>query len=216
MPALEVILEGILADLKDFSELRDKAIKSVRGIVSNSRRAINKILSNNLKEAHKIINELQNMSKELVEDLRSNPRLYNAGFLRDGLKEFVEAYLLYIYMSNTIDGEMSFPTPRELSVPEDTYIMGVFDFLGELKRVIINALRKKNFERAWRTLDFIKNILAILETETFVDAVVQGYKSRVDSLKKMVLSTEELLIKLENEEKLMEVAKFLTDNKIRK
>lgn len=202
MPLLEDILTGIFKNLNRFVEKREEVIKNIRDIITISRKAINLIHSNNIKEAENLINHLQEKCMFLLKTTKNEPRLLFSGFVRDGLKEFVEAYLLLTFKRSESLNAKDFPSPETLGVTEETFILGLFDFLGELKRVIIGFLREKNYVKAWETLDFAKKILSHLETAIYADSVVPGYKSRVDGLKRMIVSTEEFILKIENEDKL--------------
>ena len=203
MPSLEDTIEFIFKNLNNFTEKRESVIKETRDIITISRKAINLIHAENAEEAEKLINKLKKRVSTLLDKIRNESRLFHSGFVRDSLKEFVEAFLLFLFKKS--ESKKDFPTPQDLGVTEETYILGLFDFLGELKRVIIENLRAKNYSKAWETLDFAKKILSMLEMAIFADSIIPGYKSKVDGLKRMIVSTEELILKIENEDKLADL-----------
>jgi len=215
MPLLEHILSNIFKSLNRFVEKREAVIKTTRDIIMISRKAINLIHSNNISDAEHLINQLRDKCAFLLKNVKDEPRLLHSGFVRDSLKEYVEAQLLLSFKKNESINEKNFPTHESLGVTEETFILGLFDFLGELKRVIIGYLRKRYYKKAWETLDFAKKILFQLETTIYADSIIPGYKSRVDGLKRMVVATEELILKIENEDKLSHLISIISEREMK-
>lgn len=107
-----------------------------------------------LGEAGELVGELGGM-------LEGHPDLYFAGYVRNAHQEYVEALLFYNYVSG-----MEFPWPRDVGVPEAQYLLGLGDFIGELRKYFLEILVKGDLERAEEVYRSIKDLydeLSILD-----------------------------------------------------
>ena len=205
MKPIDLILDELFKELEMLTEKRDSMLKKTRSILSLCRHSVNLVHQRKFKEASVTLRELDEEVSELMSSITGEPKLIYSGTLRDVMGEYVEVKLLNSFIESFEEGkEIRLQTWRELEVTEESYFLGLFDFLGELNREIVHYMRKKAFDKAWFILNFIKSVVGKLEKKVLLNVIVPGYKPKVDSLKRMVLSTEEFLLKTENESALIE------------
>ena len=206
MKKISEIFKDLFNSLDGFIEKRENILKESRDILSLSRNVINRIhLRKDIKED---INKLRESVIKLIKLASDEPRIFYSGSLRDVLKEYVEAILLFNFVQKFEKKEdIEMPHYTDLGVTEETYILGIFDFLGELKREIMYCVKKKDFEKAWEIFNFINEIYLHLETKVILSSIIPGYKSKVDSIKRMLLGIEEFLLKIESENYLVKYLK---------
>ncbi len=143
-------------ELDDKDSVREIAIKSSREIVRIASRIIVMI-------HHRIdcSEELRKMKEDMWHLrsllLKEHPDLYYAGFVQNALQEYVEAMLLY-----AIVNEEDMPSHKDLNVNPSAYLLGLADVVGELRREILEFLRKENFEEAERYLKLMEEIYETL------------------------------------------------------
>ncbi|MEF8874018.1 MAG: translin family protein [Candidatus Thermoplasmatota archaeon] len=156
-------LDRIVEDIDDQIDDKD----TVRELVMKSSRAIRRISKNVIQNIHRG-NECQEDLQEALEEIskikslvEDHPELYHAGFLRNGFQELAEAHILW---SMTNDEEPK--SPEELDITPSSYVLGLADVVGELRRMVLDELAEGNLERArtlHRKMEDIKNMLMEFE-----------------------------------------------------
>jgi translin len=120
----------------------------------------------------------------LRRDLKDYPELFFAGYTQDALKEFVEASIVSALVA---DSEL--PTPESLQVESATYLKGLAEAAGELRRRCLDILRHGHSEEAERLLAQMDEIYAVLVTMDYPDAVTGGLRRLTDICRSLVEKT---------------------------
>ncbi len=169
-------------ELDDKDSVREIAIKSSREIVRTASRVI--VMIHHRTDCS---GELRKM-KEEVWHLRSlllkeHPDLYYAGFVQNALQEYVEAMLL-----RAIVNKEDLPSHKDLNVNPSAYLMGLADVVGELRREILEFLRKENFDEAEKYLKLMENIYETLLIFNYPSGLVP-IKQKQDVARSLVEKT---------------------------
>jgi translin len=175
MDNLEKIAERIHESFEARTAARDKALSQARTLTRHCANAIRAI--------HRQENDLaqQNMleASQLVAALRGNlsdyPDLYYAGYTQDALKEYAEANLVYALVNN-----LPLPSPEELGLENATYLQGLAESVGELRRRCLDALLHNHSQEAERLLVNMDDIYSILVTMDYPDAITGGLRRLTD------------------------------------
>ncbi|NPB00440.1 MAG: haloacid dehalogenase [Crenarchaeota archaeon] len=179
---LKKIVERIEKELKQIEDVRDSIIRESRDIIRLSREIVHLVHRGELEEARSRINKLTEIVREIVRKARQHPQLYYSGLICGPLIEYVEAVTLY-----NIVTENKIPSPEELDVENVPYLLGLGDVVGELRRIIIEALRRgedvKEVEKYFRYMEEIYEALSLIVVP---DALVPGLRGKVDFIRKMV------------------------------
>jgi translin len=136
MHKLESITEQIRRDFDARTAARDKALATARQLTRACSLAI--------RAAHRLetdgmagqLTEARSLADALRAELQGYPDLFHAGYTQDALKEFVEANATCALIQN-----QSLPTPEELGVGGATYLNGLAEVVGELRRRTLDILR---------------------------------------------------------------------------
>ena len=75
------------------------------------------------------------------------------------------------------------PMPKDLKVGAAPYLGGLADTAGELRRFILDSLRRDDFSRCEELLDVMDEIYTILVTMDFPDAVTRGLRRNTDMVR---------------------------------
>jgi len=59
-------------------------------------------------------------------------------------------------------------------------LTGLADLIGELRRFILDLLRKSNFEKAEKYMEMMEKLYSELSTFYFPDKIVPGLRNKVD------------------------------------
>jgi translin len=79
--------------------------------------------------------------------------LTHTGAVDSAFQEYTEAK---IFLSLVIDNQI--PSKKQLQVPSSSYILGLADVVGELRRRTLDILRTQNIEKAEKTLRTMESI----------------------------------------------------------
>jgi translin len=123
-----------------------------------------------------------------VDDLKRSvepyPEMYFSGYTQDSLKEYVEARLTINILSNE-----TLPTPEDLGIEYSTYIRGLAETIGEMRRRCLDILRQGYSDEAERLLSFMDDIYAILVTLDYPDAITYGLRRQTDMVRGIIERT---------------------------
>jgi translin len=175
MQNLDEIADRIRKSFDTRTEARDRALTQARTLTrhcANATRAVHRdehtAALENLAEARKLV---QTMHTQLADF----PDLYHAGYTQDALKEYAEATIVYALINN-----LSLPSPEELGLEYATYLQGLSEVPGELRRRCLDILRHGHSTEAERLLVCMDDIYAILVTMDYPDAITGGLRRLTD------------------------------------
>ena len=175
MNQIDTIAERIRQSFETRTQAREQALARSRTLIrfcANAIRAAHRderdLAASNLKEA-------EELAKVLRSDLAGFPDLYYSGYSQDALKEFAEATIVYNLLD---DGRL--PTPEELGLEPSTYLQGLAEAAGELRRRCLDLLRQENPAEAERFLNYMDDIYAVLITMDYPDAITGGLRRLTD------------------------------------
>ena len=120
----------------------------------------------------------------LKRDLQVYPDIYYAGYTQDALKEFSEASITCALILG-----QPLPQPEELGVEYATYLNGLAETTGELRRRCLDILRHGYSEEAERLLSCMDEIYALLVTLDYPDAVTSNLRRHTDLVRGIVERT---------------------------
>ena len=155
--------------MKKESELDQVMIKS-REIVRLCSNAIKAIHGKNIEEAKKILNEAE---KEVAGIRKFESEFPN--HIIHIMQEYVEArVVLSAFESKKI------PSYRELKAPMESYLTGLLDATGELKRGMYEALRHGKKDDAINYFEMMEQIYDALLPLRFSNAILPEFKRKQD------------------------------------
>ena len=193
---LETIAEEIRSCFSSKEIAREKALRLCRELIrisSNAIRAAHRQEKENAKElldsGHKLISELNNI-------LEGHNDLFYSGFVHDAQKEFAEASITLAL----INGE-AVPEPGALRVGYAAYLNGLGEAVGELRRYLLDSLRRDDFSRCEELLVNMDDIYAVLVTMDFPDAMTYGLRRTTEVVRGILEKTRgELTLVLKQKE----------------
>jgi translin len=129
--------------------------------------------------------ELAGVRRELARLAKDLPKVFpgDEGLAEDALQEGVEAVLLGAAMAGT-----SFPGPAELGVPPESYLLGLGDVVGEVRRLTLADLTRGDLGAASDRLGLMESLYhTLLQFET-ARAIV-SLKPKQDTARALVERT---------------------------
>lgn len=143
MKNLNGIIEKIDKHINQKDKIREQALKSSRDIIIGCRKAIQSLHRDLIKDAEGYIKNASNNLENLYDLTGDFPDLFHAGFVENAAQEYVEATCLY----NIIQGK-DLPDPDKLQTTYSSYLMGLCDVVGELRRGALDFILKGKASKA--------------------------------------------------------------------
>jgi translin len=144
---LEEITEKIHHTFDVCTMERDRALTQARTLTRHCANAIRAIHRDEQALAREHLEEARQLVQSLRENLKDLPELFYAGYTQDAFKEYAEAALVYALIDH---GE--FPAPDDLNLEASTYLQGLAEAVGELRRRCLDMLLKNNPAEAERLM----------------------------------------------------------------
>lgn len=181
---LQEILDKIRKRLDKKEKARGSALSVARELVRDSSVLIKHLHRDQWEQAKDTLRTIGEKVGELKGQLTSHPDLWQAGFVQDALKEVAEACLLFAIISSS-----PIPGPDEIGCDDASYLNGLAEAMNELRRVILDDLRRERLDRAETYLRLMDDVFYMLLAFDHADALTLGLRHRVDSLRAILERT---------------------------
>jgi translin len=130
------------------------------------------------------LQEARQLADTLRDSLAEHPDLFYAGYTQDALKEFVEANVTCALIRNE-----PLLTPEELVVEPSTYLNGLAEVVGELRRRSLDILRHGYSPEVERLLGIMDEIFSVMVTMDYPDAITNGLRRQTDLARGIIEKT---------------------------
>lgn len=168
-------LGPILRALGEADRAREKGLTTHRHAIREASLAIRAVHRGDLQTAEQHLQEGRRALARARESLLPHPEVYHAGFLQDAEKEVAEAGITFHLVTS---GRL--PQPEELGVTGAPYLHGLAESVGELRRHILDRMRRGEVEESEGILETMDEIYYVLTTIDFPDALTRGLRRSTD------------------------------------
>jgi len=175
MEDLNTFTEQVHQVFEALNQVRDKALLQSRQLTRLSANTIRAIHRGEVEAAHQNLAQAKEIASGLKDMLAAYPQVLFAGYTQDALKEYVEANLTCAIIENE-----PLPTPESLDVEISTYLNGLAETVGELRRRCLDILRRGYSDEAERLLSWMDEIYNLLVTVDYPDALTNGLRRQTD------------------------------------
>jgi translin len=175
---LSVMVGNAIDQLSARHQAREQALAISREVIRFSANAIRAVHRGEFEEARALIGQAGRRLKETEPIRLDNPEIYYAGFLSDARKEYSEANVTLAVIAG-----QPMPLPGELEVDPTDYLNGIAEVIGELRRYILDALRRDSVDRCEELMEVMDEIYGVLVTVDFPEAVTGGLRRSTDAMR---------------------------------
>jgi translin len=172
---LDAIGERIRTTLIAKNAARDKAVNQSRELIRFCSLAIRASHRDHWDEAGRLLAEARRVADDMLAAVRPFPDLFYSGYTQDALKEFAEAHITL-----ALARDQGFPAPEDIGVEFATYLNGLAESAGELRRRALDQIRGGHTESSERLLAAMDDIYDLLVTMDFPDAITGGLRRNTD------------------------------------
>ena len=164
-------LNKITKSLGDIQDSREFLLKNTREIIILCSRSIIAVHKGDLKEGKKNLKQAEILLKKYKKKATGQLRRY----LITPEQEFVEAACLI-----TIVEKKEIPSDKKLDVMPESYVLGLLDCVGELKRRVFDKIRIGQIDEATKIFEIMEDLYLQLYTFSMYDKVVKEARRKID------------------------------------
>ncbi len=198
---LESIADQIRQTFSAKDTAREKALPLCREVIRHCSQAIRAVHRQEFDQAEERLQSARNLLNQAKQAVTAYSELSNASFIRDAQKEFAEGSITLALVTRKQP-----PDPNELDIDPAAYLNGLGEAVGELRRYLLDSMRKGDLSQGEELLSAMDDVYSILITMDFPDAItgslrrttdmVRGVLERTRSDLTLVMSQNELENKL--------------------
>jgi translin len=180
---LEVIAEQLRKDLIARDEAREKLLPLCRDAIRHSSNAIRAVHRQEFTRAVEMLQTARRLLDE-AEGIGEYSETGGAGIVKEAQKEYAEANItLALVTGQPLTGH------DELKVDAAAYLNGLGEAVGEIRRYLLDAMRKGDLSRGEELLASMDDIYSVLVTMDFPDAITQGLRRTTDMVRGVLEKT---------------------------
>ncbi|MEM2213794.1 MAG: hypothetical protein QXD66_00175 [Candidatus Nezhaarchaeales archaeon] len=123
-------------------------------------------------------------AKEVIEELRPKQQDLDLEVFNVLLQEYVEAEALV----RIVEGK-DIPSADELQVTGEAYVLGLADLIGELRRRVLEEIRKGDALKAEHLYTLMRELYELLWPLEYPRSLVPGLRHKIDVIRRIVDDT---------------------------
>lgn len=181
---LDAIGERIRRSFSEKNAARDRALQISRETIRHCANSIRAVHREEFDTARTLLATARSLLDETGRVLAPHGDLRHMGFVEDAAKEYAEGMATLALVT----GE-PLPEPEALGVSYAAYLNGLGEAVGELRRHLLDSLRRKGGSRGEKILAMMDEIYSLLVTIDFPDAITGGLRRTTDLVRGILEKT---------------------------
>ena len=157
---------------------RERVLPLCREVIRHCSQAIRALHRHEFDQAKELLQSARNLLDKVEQAIAEYNELGYTGFFRDAQKEFAEGSITLALVTGK-----QLPNPDELSVDAAAYLNGLGEAVGELRRYLLDSMRKGDLSRGEELLSAMDDIYTTLVTMDFPDAITGGLRRTTDMVR---------------------------------
>lgn len=178
MDRLNEIAEEALEALASRHKTREMALELSRRLIRHSANTIRAVHRGEFEKAKEMLDEGRVVVEQFNTDLAEERGIYEAGYVQDALKEYAEASITYALLA-----DQPIPSPDELRIDYPAYLNGLAEAMGEMRRAILDLMRRGELEQGEALLKIMDEVYGILVTVDYPDAITRKLRRTTDMVR---------------------------------
>ena len=181
---LDKIAGTIRTNLQAKDAAREKVLPLCREAIRYCSQSIRAIHRQEFDKAKDMLASAQKLVADAVNAVADYDELKKHHALLDAQKEYAEGRITLALIT-----KQELPTPGELGVADAAYLNGLGEAVGELRRYILDGLRKGDLSRGEELLQAMDDIYDVLVTMDFPDAITGSLRRTTDMVRAVLERT---------------------------
>jgi translin len=202
---LQASLDDLHEQLKSIEERREKLITGTRKVILLCGKSIVDLHRNEIKEGEKKIEE----ARLLLNEFRPYAKTDLQRYMTDAEQEFVEASML-----KSICKGSPLPLREDLNVSGPSYITGILDTIGEIKRLVYDRMRTSQTTDVIRLFSLMQELYNAVYVLGVYDNLIPGLRRKLD-ISKMITEDVRAAVTEDSRRELMINALAIIEKKMK-
>ena len=172
---LDEIERWARTELETKNAAREQALSHSRELTRTCANTIRAVHRRDFAQAEILLSAARELSERLARNLAPYPDLFYTGYVQDAQKEYVEATATLALISGA-----PMPAPEALGVAAAPFLNGLAEAAGELRRFVLDKLRRGEIDGSETLLQQMDDIYSLLVTIDYPDAITGGLRRTTD------------------------------------
>jgi translin len=181
---VEAICTRLREEFEKKNRVRELCLARSREVVRASANAIRHIHRGDADGAQGLIHQAGKSVAEMRVESAGYGDVYFSGYVQDAQKEYVEAACTVALVM-----DRPLPEPEELGVELPSYLNGLGESIGELRRHILDRIRKGEILEAERKLQKADDVYYALSLFDYPEPLTGGLRRTVDAMRGLLERT---------------------------
>ncbi len=182
--SLKEFLKKIQDEVKRKEEARQEVHAAMRSATRLSKMTILMTHQKRFDEAENLLKEVRDLFSKIGEATKNNIDLLYSGMVDAAYQEYAEAYLFLKLVK-----ENRFISFEEIGAPMSSYVLGLADVIGELRRKVLDSLREGETHLAEKYLEIMDLIYTELTSIGDAYFLLPGLRRKCDVARKIIEAT---------------------------
>jgi translin len=172
------------AQLDAKTAAREQGLTSSRSAIRSCGNAIRAMHRYEVDTARSLLDEAQSHLDVARSALADHPDMLYAGFVHDAEKELAEARITFALVT---DAPM--PSLEDVGVPPAAFLKGMAESIGELRRHILDLMRRGDLKRCEDLLTWMDDLYFVLVSMDYPDGITFGLRRLTDVARSIIERT---------------------------
>jgi len=181
---LDSIAGKIRGDLLAKDAAREKALPLCREAIRYCSKAIRALHRQEFDNARDMLDSARKLVYDSKNSLSDYQELQHSRYMLDAQREYTEGSITLALITR-----QKLPDPDELEVDYAAYLNGLGEAAGEVRRYILDSLRKGDHTRIEELLQAMDDIYDVLVTIDFPDAITASLRHTTDMVRAVLERT---------------------------
>lgn len=166
------------------TKARERGLASSRSAIRACGNAIRALHRYETDAATKLLDEAQAHLDDARDALADHADILHAGFVHDAEKELAEARLTFALVTDDV-----VPSYSDLGLSPSAYLKGMAEAIGELRRHILDLMRRGDLKRGEELLGAMDDMYYLLVSMDYPDGITYGLRRLTDVARSIIERT---------------------------
>jgi translin len=181
---LSAVADELRSRFDSKNQAREIGLSSSRSAIRACGNAIRALHRYEWANAEELIGEAESHLGEARSALADHSDVLYAGFFHDAEKEFVEARVTHALVTDAV-----FPSMDGLGATPQAYAKGMAEAIGELRRHILDLMRRNELKRCEELLGKMDEMYYVLVSMDYPDGITFGLRRLTDVARSIIERT---------------------------
>lgn len=174
---IKTSLSNISKEFANLQDSREYLLKNTRDVINLCSQSIILVHKGDLDVAKKKASK----ASKLLETYRKKANSELKRYLITPEQELVEAFAFLAIVENK-----TIPSIDSLKVSNESYVLGLMDLIGELKRYVFDNIRIGKSKEASRVFEIMENLFLYLYPFALYDKILKEARKKLDVNRKLI------------------------------